>query len=141
MGKSAWNKFPYSDKAFTYAGAALKKNWARLHRGDCEPFPADSAAQDAWRAYHAGEFGKAFEIGLKDGPSGINAANRQLRSASLISSSLIATPSSLRSIVETLAIPGFDLRVLKKAVLHTRLSKTSAKGTPRSAVKPGGLFS
>ena len=61
MGKSAWKKFPYADKAFNYAGAALKKNWERLHRGDCEPFPADTAAQDAWRAYHAGEFAKAFE--------------------------------------------------------------------------------
>ncbi|MGA9394868.1 MAG: hypothetical protein WBV56_05930 [Azonexus sp.] len=76
MGKPAWKKFPYADKAFNYAGAALKKNWERLHRGDCEPFPADSAAQDAWRAYHAGEFAKAFELGLKDGPSGINAANK-----------------------------------------------------------------
>ena len=76
MGKSAWKKFPYADKSFNYAGAALKKNWERLHRGDCEPFPADTAAQDAWRAYHAGEFAKAFELGLKDGPSGINAANK-----------------------------------------------------------------
>jgi tetratricopeptide (TPR) repeat protein len=76
MGKSTWKKFPHADKAFSYAGAALKKNWERLHRGDCEPFPEDGAAQDAWRAYHAGEFAKAVEIGLKAGPSGINAANK-----------------------------------------------------------------
>jgi tetratricopeptide (TPR) repeat protein len=76
MGKSTWKKFPHADKAFSYAGAALKKNWERLHRGDCEPFPEDSAAQDAWRAYHAGEFAKAVEIGLQAGPSGINAANK-----------------------------------------------------------------
>lgn len=76
MGKSTWKKFPHADKAFAYAGAALKKNWERLHRGDCEPFPADDAAQDAWRAYHAGDFAKAVEIGLQAGPSGINAANK-----------------------------------------------------------------
>ena len=45
MGKPTWKKFPHADKAFAYAGAALKKNWERLHRGDCEPFPADDAAQ------------------------------------------------------------------------------------------------
>ena len=36
-----WTRFPHPDKSFAYAGAALKKNWARLHAGDCEPFPDD----------------------------------------------------------------------------------------------------
>ena len=76
MGKKTWKKFPHADKAYAYAGAALKKHWERLHRGDREPFPDDAAAQDAWRAYHAGDFAKAVEIGLKAGPSGINAANK-----------------------------------------------------------------
>ncbi len=76
MAKKAWKKFPYPEKAFSYTGAALKKNWARLHRGDCEPFPEDGAAQDAWRAYHAGDFAKALEIGLAAGGAGINAANK-----------------------------------------------------------------
>lgn len=76
MAKPAWKKFPYADKAFNYAGAALEKNWPRLHRGDCEPFPTDAGAQDAWRAYHAGDFAKAFDLGLKAGGSGINAANK-----------------------------------------------------------------
>jgi tetratricopeptide (TPR) repeat protein len=76
MAKPNWTKFPYPDKAFTYAGAALEKNWARLHRGDCEPFPADAGVQDAWRAYHAGDFAKAFDLGLKAGGAGINAANK-----------------------------------------------------------------
>ena len=75
MAKKTWKKFPHPDKSFAYAGAALEKHWARLHRGDCEPFPDDDAAQDAWRAYHAGDFAKAVEIGLAAGPSGINAAN------------------------------------------------------------------
>lgn len=76
MKKQTWTKFPHPDKAFSYAGAALKRNWARLHRGDCEPFPDNAAAQDAWRAYHAGDFAKAVDIGLHAGSSGINAANK-----------------------------------------------------------------
>ncbi|WP_153147258.1 hypothetical protein [Dechloromonas sp. H13] len=76
MSKKTWKKFPHPDKHFGYAGAALKKHWERLHRGDCEPFPADEAAQEAWRAYHAGDFAKAVELGLAAGPSGINAANK-----------------------------------------------------------------
>ncbi len=76
MAKKAWKKFPHPDKSFVYAGAALEKHWARLHRGDCEPFPDDDAARDAWRAYHAGDFARAVVIGLAAGPSGINAANK-----------------------------------------------------------------
>jgi tetratricopeptide (TPR) repeat protein len=76
MAKPAWNKFPHADKAFVYAGAGLKKNWERLHRGDCEPFPADTAVQEAWRLYHRGEFHKACEAGLAVGLDGYNAANK-----------------------------------------------------------------
>ncbi|MCF8151918.1 MAG: hypothetical protein K9J80_14330 [Sulfuritalea sp.] len=59
-----------------FAGAALKKNWDRLHRGDREPFPADTAVQEAWRLYHQGEFHKAYEAGLAAGIDGYNAANK-----------------------------------------------------------------
>jgi len=76
MAKSAWKKFPHADKAFAYAGAALEKNWERLHRGDCEPFPADVAVQEAWRLYHQGEFHKACAAGLAAGIDGYNAANK-----------------------------------------------------------------
>ncbi|TRZ99570.1 MAG: hypothetical protein D4R84_01695 [Rhodocyclaceae bacterium] len=76
MAKPAWKKFPHADKAFVYAGAALKKNWERLHCGDCEPFPADAAVQEAWRLYHQGEFHKALEAGLAVGLDGYNAANK-----------------------------------------------------------------
>lgn len=71
-----WQKFPYSDKAYSYAGAALRENWPRLHRGDCEPFPSDAKVQDAWRSYHAGDFGKAVEAGVACGLAGYNAANK-----------------------------------------------------------------
>ena len=58
-----WNKFPHADKSYVYDGAKLKQNWARLHRGDCEPYPKDAHAQEAWRLYHAGEFQQAVELG------------------------------------------------------------------------------
>ena len=72
----AWKKFPHSDKAFSYTGAALQKNWTRLHRGDCEPYPDNAKVQAAWRSYHAGDFGKAVELGLGCGMAGFAVANK-----------------------------------------------------------------
>ena len=69
-----WTKFPRPDKTYAYDGAALKKHWDRLHRGDGEPFPKDVAVLDAWRHYHAGEFQQAVEAGIAAGGAGINAA-------------------------------------------------------------------
>jgi tetratricopeptide (TPR) repeat protein len=71
-----WTAFPHSDKSYVYTAATLKKNWDRLHRGDCEPFSKDAGVQDAWIAYHAGEFEKAAELGLKAGTAGYNAADK-----------------------------------------------------------------
>ncbi|MEZ5613822.1 MAG: hypothetical protein R3E35_01250 [Rhodocyclaceae bacterium] len=76
MAKAGWKKFPHADKAYDYAGAALKKHWGRLHRGDCEPFPADEQAQEAWRHYHRGEFQQACELGLALGLPGYAVANK-----------------------------------------------------------------
>jgi tetratricopeptide (TPR) repeat protein len=53
---------------------SVKKNWARLHKGDCEPYPKDAAVIDAWRHYHAGDFQGAVEAGRAAGGAGINAA-------------------------------------------------------------------
>ena len=72
----AWSKFPYSDKKFVYTAASLKKAWDRLHKGDCEPWPADAGVVDAWIAFHAGDFHRAADIGLKSGGAGITAANK-----------------------------------------------------------------
>jgi len=70
-----WAKFPHADKAYAYEGAALKKAWDRLHRGDCEGFPKDEASQEAWRLYHAGEFEKAVAAGqAAETASGMNCA-------------------------------------------------------------------
>jgi tetratricopeptide (TPR) repeat protein len=76
MAKASWTPFPHPDKAYVYAGPSLKKAWERLHRGDCEPWPADAAVQQAWRHYHAGEFEKAVHAGLAAGPDGHDAANK-----------------------------------------------------------------
>lgn len=75
MGK-AWSKFPYADKAYVYTAASLKKSWDRLHKGDAEPLPKDDAVLEAWIAFHAGEFQKAHDLGLKAGGAGITVANK-----------------------------------------------------------------
>ena len=69
-----WTAFPDAKPAYAYDGAALKKGWARLHRGDCEPFPSDAAVADAWRHFHAGAFQQAVEAGRKARGAAINAA-------------------------------------------------------------------
>jgi tetratricopeptide (TPR) repeat protein len=69
-----WAKFPHADKAYAYDAAGLKKHWARLHRGDGEPFPKDAGVLAAWRHFHAGEFGDAVDAGVAAGGAGVNAA-------------------------------------------------------------------
>ena len=69
-----WAAFPHPGTAYAYAGPGLKKAWGRLHRGDCEPFPADPAVVDAWRHFHAGAFRQAVNAGSKAKGAGINAA-------------------------------------------------------------------
>jgi len=69
-----WAKFPHAGKSYAYDAAALKKAWARLHKGDCEPFPKDAGVLAAWRHFHAGEFGEAVDAGTAAGGAGIAAA-------------------------------------------------------------------
>lgn len=102
MAKSAWAAFPHDAKAFAYAGDALKKAWPKLHAGDCEPFPDDKRAaalikaagkaapkgldaaalaevlQDAWRAFHRGDFKAAHEAGTGLGPVGASVATKAI---------------------------------------------------------------
>jgi len=66
-----WAKFPHAGKAYSYDAAGLKKSWARLHKGDCEPFPKDGDVLAAWRHFHAGEFGEAVDAGTAAGGAGI----------------------------------------------------------------------
>ncbi|WP_425257675.1 hypothetical protein ACPOLB_19415 [Rubrivivax sp. RP6-9] len=74
-----WTAFPYDSAAYTYDAAALKKQWARLHAGDAEPWAVASKDDDvlaAWALFHAGDFQKAFDAGLKAGGAGITVANK-----------------------------------------------------------------
>jgi tetratricopeptide (TPR) repeat protein len=75
-----WTAFPYDGQAYRYDAAALKKLWPRLHAGDAEPWPKDERVLAAWALFHAGDFQKACEAGLKaaaaGSPAGINVANK-----------------------------------------------------------------
>jgi tetratricopeptide (TPR) repeat protein len=42
-----------------------------LHAGNLEPFPAEAAVQDAWRAYHEGRFEEAVNLGKAHGGLGL----------------------------------------------------------------------
>jgi len=95
--KTSWAAFPHDAKAYAHAGAALEKAWPKLHAGDCEPWPDDrraaalleaagkagpkldapalaTALQDAWRAFHRGDFKTAFDAGSALGPVGASVA-------------------------------------------------------------------
>lgn len=100
--KSAWAPFPLDARPYAHAGDALKKAWPKLHAGDLEPFPdaaraaalidaagkaapkkldADALAaelQEAWRAFHRGDFRQAYETGSALGPVGASVAVKAL---------------------------------------------------------------
>lgn len=69
-----WARFPHPDPAYTHDEAGLKQHWGRLHKGDLEPYPKSVEVRDAWRAYHAGDFARAVELGIAAGGAGVNAA-------------------------------------------------------------------
>jgi len=71
-----WTAFPYDNTAYQYDTATLRKKWTRLHLGDAEPLPKDDGVLAAWALFHAGEFHKAYEAGLKAGGTGITVANK-----------------------------------------------------------------
>lgn len=71
-----WTAFPHDNADYAYDAAALKKNWSRLHAGDAEPLPKDEKVLAAWALFHAGEFQKAYEAGLKAGGAGLTVANK-----------------------------------------------------------------
>jgi tetratricopeptide (TPR) repeat protein len=85
MAKSNWAPFPAPDKAYDYAGEKLAKAWPKLHAGDQETYPDEkhvakllkgnpalgkdagkiaAQLQDAWRAFHRGDFQQAHDTGV-----------------------------------------------------------------------------
>jgi hypothetical protein len=79
MTARKWIPFPHDAKPYRYPGPALLRAWPRLHRGDCEAAPSGAhrtELEDAWRAFHAGDFGAAIEGGAALGPEGAAVANK-----------------------------------------------------------------
>lgn len=95
MATKPWTAFAHPDKAFDYSGDKLAKAWNDLHAGDLEPYPDDkhvaallkanpklgkdakamsAALQEAWRAFHRGDFQHAFEGGSALGAVGASVA-------------------------------------------------------------------
>ncbi len=70
-----WTPFPHAGD-YAFDAASLKKNWARLHRGDCEPLPKNPAVLKAWVLFHNGDFQQAAQAGLAAGDHGITVANK-----------------------------------------------------------------
>ena len=70
-----WTPFPHAGE-YAFDAAAVRKHWARLHAGDAEPLPQDPQVLQAWALFHAGEFQKAAEAGLKAGGEGLTVANK-----------------------------------------------------------------
>lgn len=138
MAKSAWAAFPHDAKAFAYAGDAFKKAWPKLHAGDAEPFPdskraaalikaagkaapkgldADALAealQDAWRAFHRGDFKAAFDAGEALGPVGASVAVKALG-------------------IHTTHLVDDDAEKLKRFELAAKLAEAAVKALPDEA--------
>ena len=138
MAKPAWTAFPHDAKPFAYPGDALKKAWPGLHAGDAEPFPdakraaalleaagkaaprgvdADALApqlQDAWRAFHRGDFKAAFDAGEALGPVGASVATKAI------------------GIHATYLVDG-DAEKLKRFELAAKLAEAAVKALPDEA--------
>lgn len=115
---------------FDFGGAALKSRWTRLHCGDCEAFPtaaalrdrihADArsgsakevvaAVQDAWRAFHSGDFQRAFDLGSQVGLPGFAVALKAVgihataveKNAQYAQNRLLEASNSAKGVVERL---------------------------------------
>jgi len=94
---------PFDASDYSYRGNALKKHWAALHKGDREPYPSEQATarlakahpavargvtshggaaavatelQEAWGAFHGGDFVRAIENASEHGALGAAVANK-----------------------------------------------------------------
>ena len=70
-----WTPFPYTND-HSFDAAKLRREWAHLHAGDCEPLPDSTEVLGAWLLFHRGDFHRAVEAGLAAGPAGITVANK-----------------------------------------------------------------
>jgi tetratricopeptide (TPR) repeat protein len=94
---------PFEGCVYPYPGKELQKHWPELHKADREAYPSQPAItrlakpqpalarwiashggaavvagklQDAWRAFHGGEFARAIELGTGEGALGAVVANK-----------------------------------------------------------------
>lgn len=70
-----WSAFPHAGD-YTFDTGSVRRQWARLHAGDAEPCPTDTAVLEAWALFHNGDFQKAADAGLKAGDAGLTVANK-----------------------------------------------------------------
>ena len=73
---SNWTPFPFPSDDFNFSGADLESRWGELHAGDKEPFPNDETLQEAWRAFHRGDFSTAVDLADTAGIAGHAVANK-----------------------------------------------------------------
>ncbi len=59
-----------------FEGTELSRHWKQLHEGDREPWPKEPDLQEAWRAFHSGDFQTAIKLGSELGASGAAVANK-----------------------------------------------------------------
>ncbi len=125
MAAKKLTAFPHDASDFDYAGAALKKNWARLHVGDQADYPdakaiaaameshaalkkalkGDAKAvavalEDGWRAFHAGDFQQACSLADSAGAFG---AALYSKSAGIYASNLCAEEATKQSLLQDAA--------------------------------------
>ncbi|HYK99908.1 MAG TPA: hypothetical protein VEU78_01835 [Steroidobacteraceae bacterium] len=113
---------------YRYTLGELHREWPRLHAGDCEPWPdarriaalarqqlgfaeliaAGGGArevaerlQEAWRAFHAGDFAAAVELGERLGAPGASVANRSVAVETLYSQR--SEPQKLRMLTAAIS--------------------------------------
>ena len=70
-----WTRFPHVNE-YRFDATRLRKQWPRLHAGDCEPLPQDARVLQAWVMCHNGEFQDAAEAGLAAGGAGLTVAHK-----------------------------------------------------------------
>jgi tetratricopeptide (TPR) repeat protein len=70
-----WTAFPHAAD-YVFDAPRVRKQWARLHAGDCEPLPKDAGVLEAWALFHAGEFQQAADAGLQAGGAGLTVAHK-----------------------------------------------------------------
>lgn len=137
MAKASWAPFPLDAAAFAYPGDALKKAWPTLHAGDAEPYPdvkragallkaagkvapdlsaaeLATALQDAWRAFHRGDFKTAFDAGQALGPVGASVAVKAIG-------------------IHATHLVGSDAEKLKRFEQAAAIAESAAKALPDEA--------